>query len=202
MEFDIRMNKSMSLVAGLSLSACASIPTGPMWNATEYYDEFTEEKYCRVQPYVGRKLYYTALSHSYVFFAENKDGEIRAGFRSDRNYPVVGDIQIKIGSKLVVMTANDTPIDNLPKQVQLDHELPMANTINKVTENVTKLGSPYRAFQGEKAIELLNDIYAYDGDIKYRTVSINKALSSTGAIQVDESFKVALDVCKISIESK
>jgi len=68
-----------------------------------------------------------------------------------------------------------------------------------MTDNITKLGSPYRAFKGQKATTLLKDMLATSGEIKYRVVGINSAASTTGTIKIDESFRNGLKTCGINL---
>ena len=68
-----------------------------------------------------------------------------------------------------------------------------------VTQNIQKYASPYRAYTGKKAVNLLRDIANTTGEIKFRTVGVNTQTSSTGAFTVDPTFISALEKCDINL---
>ena len=206
------MYKYFSLLMVSSLLAGCGVTT-QKWQATQHYDEFTETKVCRVmrgsqnqrdfkRGFMGQAygVYFTKL-----FYVENHNGEVRAGIRTEPPMPIGGDVQIKVGSKLYTLTVADTPLDAAPTmpampdvgQNALGEDY--ANNIKDMTSNIQKLSSPYRAYTGEKALQLLRDVVQTQGEIKYRVIGVNQAASSTGTFSVDDDFRAALTACGISL---
>lgn len=188
----MRRTAAVILMTGC-LGACAA--TTPQWQANNYYDEFTENQTCRVeygtayQREFGRALTRTYYAHN--FYAENNNGQIRVGVRSEPAIPIGGDIQIKVGSKLYTLTSSDAPLDVTPTVSLQDG----AEQYQDLVKNIQQLSSPYRAYTGEKAKALLKDLVQTGGEVKFRVVGVNTALSKTGSFTVDEDFKKALNKC-------
>jgi hypothetical protein len=174
----------------LSITMLTGCVTAAQWQANQYHDEFTGENTCRVemgsahQREFGRAM--SGTYYSYNFYAENHDGEIRAGVRSEPAIPINGDVQIKVG---------DTPLDTKPSMPAPQGSDAFNNSYAEAMNSIQKFTSPYRAFTGKKAQTLLNDILSVSGDIKFRTVGVNTATSGTGSFSVDENFKIALKEC-------
>ena len=192
------------LVLG-TLTACVSTS----WNATNHYDDFTNTKSCRVErgTQAGRDFArgFTGIYFTQHFYAENHNDEIRAGVRTEPPLPIGGDIQIKVGSKLYALTSKDTPIDVAPS-VPMNTDLAKkhmgkeyADTMKSMTENIQQLSSPYRAYTGREAKALLRDIANADGEVKFRVIGVNQAISGTGSFFAGEEFVKALHSCNIQI---
>ncbi len=185
----------------LSITVLTGCVTTAQWQANKYHDEFTDENTCRVemgsahQREFGRAM--SGTYYSYNFYAENHDGEIRAGVRSEPAIPINGDVQIKVGKKLNTMTAADTPLDTKPSMPAPQGSDVFNKSYVEAMNSIQKFTSPYRAFTGKKANAFLNDILDTNGDIKFRTVGVNTATSGTGSFSVDEHFKIALKECGI-----
>lgn len=179
------------------LTACAVTP--PKWQANTYYDEFTDQKACRVeygtayQRDFGRALMGTYFSHN--FYAENNNGQIRAGVRSEPAIPINGDIQIKVGSKLYTLTSANTPMDVAPTIPAPQGSAEFNKAYADSVKVMQQFSSPYRAYTGQKAKTFLQDIVKTGGEIKFRVVGVNAALSGTGAFTVNDDFINSLKQC-------
>lgn len=195
----------LPLLALGTLAACVSTS----WNATNHYDDFTNTKSCRVErgTQAGRDFArgFTGIYFTQHFYAENHNGEIRAGVRTDPPLPIGGDIQIKVGSKLYTLTSQDTPIDVAPT-VPVNNDAAekamgksYADTMKAMTENIQQLSSPYRAYTGKKAKALLRDIAGTTGEIKFRVIGVNQVTSGTGSFIAGEGFTQALAKCNINL---
>lgn len=179
------------------------------WQATHHMDEFTEVKSCRVQFGTAKQRSFNrSLFGQYItynFYAENYNGEIRAGVRTEPHIPIGGDVQIKVGAKLYTLTSQDTPVDLAPmasintKAIEKSMGKEYAKTIEDIYRNAMGAGSPYRAYTGEKAKDLLRDVVNATDEIKFRTVGINTAISGTGRFVAGEDFGAALVSCGIDL---
>lgn len=193
--------KHITLMAILFIvTGCAST----QWNATNHHDEFTNTNICRVEQ--GTKAQkdfargFTGIYFTQNFYAENNNGEIRAGVRTYPALPIGGDIQIKVAEKLYMLTAQDAPIDVAPQIPTNTNAIGgYEDVMASVTQNIQKYASPYRAYTGKKAVNLLRDIANTTGEIKFRTVGVNTQTSSTGAFTVDPTFISALEKCDINL---
>ncbi len=179
------------------------------WQATHHMDEFTEIASCRVQFGTAKQRSFNrSLFGQYVtynFYAENYNGEVRAGVRAEPDIPIAGDVQIKVGSKLYTLTPKNVPVDLAPTTpidtaaIEKTMGKEYAKTIEDMTRNAMGAASPYRAFTGEKAKALLRDVVNATGEIKFRTVGINMATSATGKFTAGEDFAAALQQCGINL---
>ena len=131
------------------------------------------------------------------FFVENRDGKVRTGVKTKPALPISGDVQMKVGKKLITYSVSDTPLDVTPEPITLQGNDHLAESMQQLTSNITKLGSPYRAFEGKKAKDLIDDLIKHNGLVKMRSIGINKANSTTGEFIIDESFVKALKACGI-----
>lgn len=192
-------------LALMSLTACVTTN----WQATNHYDDFTDTKICRVERGTqGQREFtrgFTGIYFTQHFYAENYDGEVRAGVRTEPPLPISGDVQIKVGPKLYTLTSKDVPMDVAPS-VPINTEAAekalgaeYAASIETMTKNIQQLSSPYRAFTGQKAKTLLHDITNTDEEIKFRVIGVNTAISGTGSFTAGEDFKAALQACDIKL---
>ena len=195
----------LSCITLSTLTGCVSTS----WHATNHYDDFTDTKICRVErgTQASRDFArgFTGIYFTQHFYAENHNGEIRAGVRTEPPLPIGGDIQIKVGSKLYTLTSKDTPIDVAPS-VPMNTEVAekhmgkeYADTMKSMTENIQQLSSPYRAYKGKKAIALLRDIANTTDEVKFRVIGVNQAISGTGSFTAGTDFTQALHSCNIQI---
>ncbi|MGN7503562.1 MAG: hypothetical protein ACTHPO_11320 [Alphaproteobacteria bacterium] len=191
-------NTALAILSITTLTGCV---TPSQWQANNYHDEFTNQNTCRVeigdakQREFGRAL--SGTYYSYNLYAENHDGEIRAGVRSEPAIPINGDVQIKIGDKLYTLTAADTPLDTKPSMPVPQGNEAFNKSYNAAMDSIQKYASPYRAFTGSKAKSLLYDIIQAGEEIKFRSIGVNAATSGTGSFTVDEHFITALKECGI-----
>lgn len=190
---------AITLLSLITLTACV---TTAQWQANQYHDEFTGENTCRVemgtahQRELGRAM--SGTYYSYHFYAENHDGEIRAGVRSEPAIPINGDVQIKVDEKLYVLTAADTPLDSKPAMPAPQGSDEFNKSYAAAMDSIQKLSSPYRAFSDNKAKTLLKDILNTGEEIKFRTIGVNAATSGTGSFIVDDAFRMAIKECGIT----
>jgi hypothetical protein len=202
----IRPTKTiLPLLALSTLTACVSTN----WYATNHYDDFTDTKMCRVErgTQTSRDFArgFTGIYFTQHFYAENHNGEIRAGVRTEPPLPIGGDIQIKVGDKLYTLTAEDTPIDVAPSvpmntdAAKKDMGKEYVDAMKAMTENIQQLSSPYRAYTGKAAITLLRDIARTSGEIKFRVIGVNQVTSGTGSFAAGEDFVKAVHSCGIQI---
>lgn len=186
----------------LSLTMLTGCVTASQWQANLYHDEFTNENTCRVemgathQRDFGRAM--SGTYYSYNFYAENHDGEIRAGVRSEPAIPINGDVQIKVGDTLYTLTAADTPLDTKPSMPAPQGSDEFNKSYATTMDSIQKFSSPYRAFTGNKARDLINDLLNTGGEVKFRTVGVNTATSGTGSFVVDDNFRMAVKECGIT----
>jgi len=215
-------NISKITAAVLLLSSCTVGGLVSDWYVINTYDEFTEDKSCIVE--YGNPLRrsfakgFIGQYFTYQFYAENKNGEIRAGIKSEPAIAISGDVQIKIGKKLITMTSKDTPLNSTPKTYDIpSFEMPkMAGNpaynqameqamkaskkmTKDLTKNVYKMTAPYRAYSGKKAKKFLKEIINYGGEIKFRTVGVHSTTSGTGKFTADKQFEAALKKCEINL---
>lgn len=149
-------NKQYTIIFPLIilLSGCAS--NG--WSTTNLKDEFTGSTSCRVE--AGTQAQrdfmkgFTGNYFTYHFFAEKRDNQVRAGLMSEPAIPISGDVQIKVGEKLITLTSADTPIDVAPATPDYSSEATkklgydLSDTMAKITKNIQQSQSPYRALTG------------------------------------------------------
>lgn len=189
-------------LSALLLSGCST-----KWQPSVHYDEFTDRKICRVEKgNESQRGFVKGLTGIYFtqhFYAENNNGEIRAGLRTDPPLPIGGDVQIKVGENLYTLTSQNVPLDVAPdlsshtESAQAAYGEATATAIQNMTDNIQKFGSPYRAFTGEQAKVLLRDIVNTQGEVKFRVVGVNTVTSGTGRFTVDRDFIISLSKCGI-----
>lgn len=119
-------------------------------------------------------------------------------FRSGGTYRFpTGTVQILIyDNKAWTINPEETPI-YLALALQSSPDL-MENQSDyiqeiqkKSMENVTKIMSPYTTTTGKKEKAILKEIIS-GKIIKYRTVGLNQAASTTGEVIIDDSFTQSL----------
>lgn len=194
------MTKRTSILVLPVLAACA---TAGGWQANQYEDEFTGTKSCRVE--IGSRYAVGYRGTSFLqFYAENYNGQARAGVRSINGIPIAGDVQLKVGSKLYTLTSQNVPLDAAPVLPDLTGPARQsmgkgyADSMKAMTREIQKMGSPYRAYTGGRAKALLRDMVNTDEEIKFRTVGINAAASTTASFKAGADFRQALHECGIA----
>lgn len=191
-----------TVITLLSLTMLTGCVTASQWQANHYHDEFTGEKTCRVEMGTGHQRDFgramNGTYYSYNFYAENHDGEIRAGVRSEPAIPINGDVQIKVGERLYTLTTADTPLDTKPSMLAPQGSDEFNKSYAAAIDSIQKFSSPYRAFTGNKAKVMLSDILNASGEIKFRTVGVNAVTSGTGSFVVDDNFRMAVKECGLT----
>lgn len=197
-----------TVILTVALSGCVS----KSWHVSQLKDEFTNAQSCRVERTSPENRDFikamAGVYYSYGFYAEKYNGVVRAGIRTEPStLPIAGDVQIKVDEKLVTLTLADTPLDVAPEtpQYQINKEAEktlgagFSKSMTEMTNNIKRMGSPYRALTGQKAINLLRDIANAKEEVKFRVVGVNSALSATGVISTGPEFAKALNECGIDI---
>lgn len=193
------------LVAVTMLSGCA----GSVWKATGTTDEFTDKTTMMVT--TGN---YTAgssiITSSLKFYpvVRKEGGEIYVGLMSGGRFKIpVGTVQIRIDqNEAWTITPQETPMGLVPASPELALGLPpeQAELIKKTQaqamENVYKMMSPYTITGGDKAKSILRQMLAGQ-TLKFRTVGINQAASTTGEVVLDESLAQSLRLIGIDPKS-
>ncbi|MBN8521503.1 MAG: hypothetical protein J0L77_06375 [Alphaproteobacteria bacterium] len=192
-------------LTALALTAC--VTTG--WNATRHTDEFTGTKMCRVERGTESERDFargfTGIYYTQHFYAENHNGQVRAGIRTEPPLPIGGDVQIKVGGKLYTLTSADTPLDvapTIPTNTDAARKAmgnAYADTLDNMTKDIQRLSSPYRAFTGKKALALLRDMANTSEEIKFRVVGVNSTISGTGSFKTGSDFAASLNSCGIKL---
>lgn len=187
------------------LAACSGQAWAGDWKIVRLRDEFTDVSVCRIEPdgAFSRGLA-RGLSGSYRsihFFAENRDGEVRAGFISEPAMPIPGDIQLRVDDRpMRVIAAADTPIDSgpsiaLPPMPNVSED--MRSELERTLRASLSVASPYRVVVGDQARALLRELIAGQ-QVRWRVLAINAAASSTGRIRVGDLAR-ALGQCGVEL---
>lgn len=183
-------------VAVAMLSGCA----GSVWKATGTTDEFTDKTTMMVTTgnfTAGSSIVTGSLKFYPVVRTE--DGQIYVGLMSGGQFKIpVGTVQIRIDqNEAWTITPQETPIGLVPASPELAIGLPpdQAELIKKTQaqamENVYRIMSPYTITGGDKAKSILKQMLA-GHVLKFRTVGINQAASTTGEVVLDDSLAQSL----------
>ncbi len=184
------------LLAATMLSGCA----GSVWKATGTTDEFTDKTTMMVTTgnfTAGSSIITSSLKFYPVVRKEG--GEIYVGLMSGGRFKIpVGTVQIRIDqNEAWTITPQETPMGLVPASPELTLGLPpeQAELIKKTQaqamENAYKMMSPYTVTGGDKAKSILRQMLAGRA-LKFRTVGINQAASTTGEVVLDESLAQSL----------
>lgn len=185
------------LAATMALGGCAS---GPTWQATGTTDEFTDKTTMMVTtsefPASG-----SIVTRSLRFYpVVRKEGdEIYVGLMSGGRFKIpVGTVQLRIDqNEAWTITPQETPVSMMPSAPQYTLNLPpeqaalVKQTQDQAMLNVTQLMSPYTVTGGDKAKKIIKQILS-GHTLKYRTVGINQAASTTGEVQLDQTLAESL----------
>ncbi len=187
----------VQVVAGLLLVGCAA--TGPVWKPVSNVDEFTDVSTMMVTvgEYAGGSFVVTQ-SLKYYPFVGTQNGKLFVGVRSGGRFRVpTGTVQVRIDANPAwTITPDETPVALVPSVPTMQMEgmpqsVDMASLQKQAMANVTKMMSPYTAATGDKAKRIIRQML--NGKvIKYRTVGMNQAASTTGEVKLDASFIEAL----------
>jgi len=186
----------------MALGGCAS---GPTWQATGTTDEFTDKTTMMVTtsefPASG-----SIVTRSLRFYpVVRKEGdEIYVGLMSGGRFKIpVGTVQLRIDqNEAWTITPQETPVSMMPSAPQYTLNLPpeqaalVKQTQDQAMLNVTQLMSPYTVTGGDKAKKIIKQMLS-GHTLKYRTVGINQAASTTGEVQLDPTLAESLRVIGI-----
>lgn len=178
---------------------------GSVWKATGSTDEFTDKTTMMVTTgnfTAGSSIVTSSLKFYPVVRKEGE--EIYVGLMSGGRFKIpVGTVQIRIDqNEAWTITPQETPVGLVPASPEVALGLPaeQAELIKKTQaqamENVYKMMSPYTITGGDKAKSILKQMLA--GQVlKFRTVGINQAASTTGEVALDESLAQSLKLIGI-----
>jgi hypothetical protein len=190
------MKKALLIAISLLMTGCQTTPSGPnnLWKTVSLKDDFTDgvTKMVTIGENVrsGSMIYTQSLK--YYPFVGIQDGEVFVGVRSGGAYRIpTGTVQLRIDEEEAwTIGTDETPLSLAPKQPNL---MPsnMPATANaeaqKMYDNIIKMSSPYTAATGEKAKKIIKQMVR-GKKVKYRSVGINQAASTTGEVVIDASF--------------
>ncbi|MBC3254362.1 hypothetical protein HU733_02560 [Pseudomonas paralactis] len=186
-----------------TLGGCAA---GPTWQATGTTDEFTDKTTMMVttSEFPASGSIVTRSLHFYPVIRKEGD-EIYVGLMSGGRFKIpVGTVQLRIDqNEAWTITPQETPVSMMPSAPQYALSLPaeQAAIVKQAQDqamlNVTQLMSPYTVTGGAKAKKILKQMLA-GHTLKYRTVGINQAASTTGEALIDPTLIDALRVIGIN----
>jgi hypothetical protein len=186
-----------AMAVAISLGGCA---TGPTWQATGTTDEFTDKTTMMVTtgdfPASGSIV--TRSLHFYPV-VRKEDGEIYVGLMSGGRFKIpVGTVQLRIDqNEAWTITPQETPVGLVPAVPQYSMNLPpeqaaiVKSAQDQAMTNVAQMMSPYTVTGGDKAKKILKQMLSGQ-NLKYRTVGINQAASTTGEAVIDPSLAESL----------
>ena len=130
---------------------------------------------------------YTQVGKFYPFIGQKK-GQLYVGLRSGGTYRIpTGTVQFRIDdNEAFTITPDETPADLIPGTVGEAQE-----TQAEMMVNMAKILSPYTAATGEKARLIIKQMLG-GKLLKFRTIGLNQAASSTGEAPLDTSLSEAL----------
>lgn len=192
------MKRTIALVAAaIALGGCAS---GSVWKATGTTDEFTDKTTMMVTTgdfTAGSSIITSSLKFYPVVRKEG--GEIYVGLMSGGRFKIpVGTVQLRIDqNEAWTITPQETPVSMMPEAPQYALNLPpeqdelVKNAQAQAMTNMAQVMSPYTIAGGDKAKKILKQMLA-GHTLKYRTVGINQAASTTGEVEIDPSLAQSL----------
>lgn len=194
------------LASALALGGCAA---GPTWQATGTTDEFTDKTTMMVttSEFPASGSIVTRSLHFYPV-VRKEGGDIYVGLMSGGRFKIpVGTVQLRIDqNEAWTITPQETPVSMMPAAPQYSLNLPseqaalIKQTQDQAMLNVTQMMSPYTVTGGEKARKILKQMLA-GHTLKYRTVGINQAASTTGEAVIDPTLAESLRAIGINPES-
>lgn len=197
------MKRTIALVAAaIVLGGCAS---GSVWKATGTTDEFTDKTTMMVTTgdfTAGSSIITSSLKFYPVVRKEG--GEIYVGLMSGGRFKIpVGTVQLRIDqNEAWTITPQETPVSMMPEAPQYALNLPpeqaelVKNAQAQAMTNMAQVMSPYTIAGGDKAKKILKQMLV-GHTLKYRTVGINQAASTTGEVEIDPSLAQSLKLIGI-----
>jgi hypothetical protein len=171
-------------VAGLFVG-CAPLKT---WVATSKTDQFTDvttqtaSANFAVGPYGWNKL---------SLFVSTRTNQVLVGVSSSLGVPV-GTVQLRIDQNPPwEISPDETPLYMTPALPHTSTNGSIQAAQAEVMTGMSKIMSPFTATTGDKAEQILKQM-VHGTLVRYRTIGVNQAASTTGEIKIDESFLEAL----------
>lgn len=174
----------LSIVA--LLTGCVS-SSGPdrarTWKTTSKTDQFTDVTTKTVEMNVGGGAYnYSKMT----FFVGARTNSVFVGVKSLSNFPV-GTVQLRVDENpAVTISPAETPVLFSPS-IPLSTNQAMASVQSETMMNMTQIMSPFTATGGDKAQQIIKELVR-GKTLRFRTIGVNSAASSTGWAALDESF--------------
>lgn len=184
---------------GVAVLVASCQSAGATWVAMSSQDLFTDvnTKMVTVGSLPSRGMLFTQSLHYYPFVGF-QNNELYVGIRSGGAYRVpTGTVEIRIdNNKSWVISPEETPVQLVPSipTVTQGFNVPnvdMAKIQSQMMQNVAKMSSPYTATTGAKAKNILKEMLA-GKKVIYRTIGLNQAASTTGEVEIDDSFRKSL----------
>jgi len=206
------VNRLGAFIVVSLLTGCVTTPPSISWVPSTKMDEFTDRKTCSVSvgSFYTKNAVFTYSNHYYPYI-EVVQGDLRVGVKSGGKHPIpVGDVQIRIDSNTAwTIRSSETPLDYVPagtlKNMQeYTANLPEQNkklvetTYKTAMDSAARAMSPFTAATGEKAQSILREMLSGQ-KIKYRTIGLNQAASSTGEYDLGPSLREALSKCGVKL---
>ncbi|MBX6055049.1 hypothetical protein ACNAQ8_32020 [Pseudomonas aeruginosa] len=191
------MKRIMTFAAALTLGGCAA---GPTWQATGTTDEFTDKTTMMVttSDFPSSGSIVTRSLHFYPV-VRKEGNEIYVGLMSGGRFKIpVGTVQMRIDqNEAWTITPQETPVGLAPAVPQYSMNLPpeqaaiVKSAQDQAMTNAAQMMSPYTVTGGDKAKKILKQMLS-GRNLKYRTVGINQAASTTGETVIDPSLAESL----------
>ncbi|WP_338507343.1 hypothetical protein [Pseudomonas poae] len=182
--------------AAFLLTGCA----GQVWKATGSTDEFTDQTTMMVTvgDYTNVPLIVTK-PFNYYPVVRKVGNEVYVGLMSGGRFKVpVGTVQLRIDQHAAwTISPQETPVSLLPEVPQYALNLPpkqaalVKSAQAQAMTSAAQTMSPYTVTGGEKAKSIIKQM-ANGHVLKFRTVRLNQAASTTGEVAIDPSFVQSL----------
>ncbi len=159
-----------------------------LWTASTHKDEFTD-RVTKMVTIVGAGGIYSVGKYYPLVGLDGTN--IVVGVRSGGSYRMpVGTVQIRVDENPAwTISPDETPVylsPALPQTTGVD-----TNLQSGMMSSMTKIMSPFTATTGDKAHQILTQMI-HGKIVRYRTVGLNAAASTTGEVKIDQSFFSAL----------
>jgi len=193
------MKRIAALAFALSLAGCAT--EQQTWKATATTDEFTDKTTMMVTTGDHSAPSWIVTQPLHFYPVVRKEGsEIYVGLMSGGRFKVpVGTVQLRIDQNDAwTITPQETPVSMAPSipmaplvTLQGEQAALVKNAQEQAIKSTSQLMSPYTVTGGDKAKQILKQMVS-GHLIRYRTVGINQAASSTGEAVIDQSLAKSL----------
>lgn len=188
-----------TLAIALTLAGCAS--EQQTWKATATTDEFTDRTTMMVTTGdLGTPSWIVTQPLHFYPVVRKEGSEIYVGIMSGGRFKVpVGTVQLRIDQNDAwTITPQETPVSMAPSipmaplvTLQGEQAALVNNAQEQAIKSTSQLMSPYTVTGGDKAKQILKQMVS-GHLIKYRTVGINQAASTTGEAVIDPSLAKSL----------